>query len=110
MLWLTLLGMKRRRLLGLWPSLPLLPLYYLLMSVAAWAALYDLAVRPFHWRKTEHGLARTRRRPGRVGARRAPSFHAADHSLRGGSRPHEFRPFALRSLRGRGQDPAGARV
>jgi hypothetical protein len=61
-LWLTLLGMKRRKLLGLWLVLPLLPLYYLLMSLAAWAALYDLAVRPFHWRKTEHGLARTRRR------------------------------------------------
>lgn len=60
-LWLTLLGMKRRRLMGLWLSLPLLPLYYLLMSAAAWAALYDLAVRPFHWRKTEHGLARRRR-------------------------------------------------
>jgi hypothetical protein len=54
--------MKRRKLLGLWLVLPLLPLYYLLMSLAAWAALYDLAVRPFHWRKTEHGLARTRRR------------------------------------------------
>ncbi len=62
--WLALLGMKRRKLLGLWMFLPLLPLYYLLMSVAAWAALYDLAVRPFHWRKTEHGLARTRRRTG----------------------------------------------
>ena len=59
-LWLTLLGMTRRKLLGLWLVLPLLPLYYLLMSIAAWAALYDLAVRPFHWRKTEHGLARTR--------------------------------------------------
>jgi cellulose synthase/poly-beta-1,6-N-acetylglucosamine synthase-like glycosyltransferase len=64
LLWLTLLGMKRRKLLGLWLFLPLLPLYYFLMSVAAWAALYDLAVRPFHWRKTEHGLARTGRKGG----------------------------------------------
>ncbi len=63
-LWITLLGMKRRGLLGLWLSLPLLPFYYFLMSVAAWAALYDLAMRPFHWRKTEHGLARTRRKGG----------------------------------------------
>jgi hypothetical protein len=79
LLWLTLLGMKRRKLLGHWLFLPLLPLYYFLMSVAAWAALYDLAVRPFHWRKTEHGLARTGRKGGaRVTAHAPrPAFHAA---------------------------------
>lgn len=60
-LWLSLLGMKRRRLLGLWPFLPLLVPYYLLMSVASWAALYDLVLRPFHWHKTEHGLAKSSR-------------------------------------------------
>ncbi len=32
-----------------------LPLYYLLISAASWAALLDLAVRPFYWAKTEHG-------------------------------------------------------
>ncbi|MGH6800812.1 MAG: glycosyltransferase family 2 protein, partial [Methylocella sp.] len=37
-LWLALLGMKRRKLLGLWRFLPLLPLYYLLTSAAAWSA------------------------------------------------------------------------
>ncbi|MGH6848741.1 MAG: glycosyltransferase family 2 protein [Methylocella sp.] len=58
-LWLALLGMKRRKLQGLWPFLPLLPLYYLLTSVAAWLALYDLILRPYHWHKTEHGLAKT---------------------------------------------------
>jgi hypothetical protein len=81
LLWLTLLGMKRRKLLGLWLFLPLLPLYHFLMSVAAWAALYDLAVRPFHWRKTEHGLARTGRKGGaRVKAEAARStLRAADH-------------------------------
>ena len=31
-LWLALLGMKRRKLLGLWPFLPLLPIYYLLTA------------------------------------------------------------------------------
>src|ERR1700730_2806998 len=60
-LWLALLGMKRRKLLGLWPFLPLLPLYYLLTSVAAWMAIYDLILRPYHWHKTEHGLAKTSR-------------------------------------------------
>jgi hypothetical protein len=60
-LWLALLGMTRRRLMKLWPSLPLVPLYYLLASVAAWMALYDLILRPYHWHKTEHGLAKTPR-------------------------------------------------
>ncbi|MGH6835567.1 MAG: glycosyltransferase family 2 protein [Methylocella sp.] len=58
-LWLALLGMKRRKLLGLWPFVPLLPLYYLLTSAAAWLALCDLILRPYHWHKTEHGLAKT---------------------------------------------------
>nr|WP_280643040.1 glycosyltransferase family 2 protein [Methylocapsa acidiphila] len=60
-IWLSLLGMKRRKLLGLWPFLPLLFPYYLMMSAAAWAALYDLILRPHHWHKTEHGLARSSR-------------------------------------------------
>lgn len=32
-----------------------LPLYYVLISAATWAAVFDLAVRPFYWAKTEHG-------------------------------------------------------
>jgi len=69
LIWLALLGMRRRDLLGLWPYLPLLLPYHLLMSVAAWAALFDLFLRPFHWNKTEHGLARSsRRNPGRFSA------------------------------------------
>jgi glycosyltransferase XagB len=72
-LWLALLGMKRRKLLGLWPFLPLLPVYYLLTSAAAWMALYDLILRPYHWHKTEHGLAKTsRQRMLTVAARAAP--------------------------------------
>ena len=39
-------------------TLALAPLYYLLVSVAAWAAILDLAVRPHYWSKTEHGRAR----------------------------------------------------
>lgn len=56
-----LIGMKRRRLLALWPSLLLLPVYYALISFAAWTSLYDLVVRPYHWCKTEHGLSASRR-------------------------------------------------
>jgi cellulose synthase/poly-beta-1,6-N-acetylglucosamine synthase-like glycosyltransferase len=43
---------------GLYRYLPLLPVYYCLISIAAWAALIDLAWRPHYWSKTEHGLAR----------------------------------------------------
>ncbi len=53
------LSLRSRGLQRLYPSLPLLPLYYCLVSIAAWAALIDLALWPFHWPKTEHGLART---------------------------------------------------
>ncbi|MGP8232235.1 MAG: glycosyltransferase family 2 protein [Methylovirgula sp.] len=61
LLWPALLGMKRRRLLRLWPVLALLPLYSLLICAAAWAAVLDLVRQPFHWHKTEHGLAHRRR-------------------------------------------------
>jgi len=32
------------------------PVYWLMMSVAAGFATYDIIVRPFHWHKTKHGL------------------------------------------------------
>jgi len=52
----------RRR--GLWRLLPwilLLPLYYALVSLAAWRGLWELAIAPFRWNKTSHGHARTSR-------------------------------------------------
>ena len=39
----------------------LMPLHWLLLSVAAWRALYQLLFNPFHWEKTAHGLPRTSR-------------------------------------------------
>ncbi|QAY95340.1 hypothetical protein CWB41_05985 [Methylovirgula ligni] len=67
LLWPTLLGMQRRRLLRLWPVLALLPFYWLLICAAAWAAVFDLVRRPFHWHKTEHGLAHRRKSDGAQG-------------------------------------------
>lgn len=32
----------------------LVPLYWVLQSYAAWRAIYQLVVRPFHWEKTPH--------------------------------------------------------
>lgn len=60
--WHALFGMKQQRLLHLWPVLPLLLPYYCLHAVAAWMAIYELFRRPFHWHKTEHGLASTSQR------------------------------------------------
>jgi glycosyltransferase XagB len=61
-IWLpAFIGMKRRSLWFLWPYMLLLPLYYVLISLAAWNALRELIVHPFRWNKTEHGLAKTSR-------------------------------------------------
>ena len=35
-----------------------MPVYWLLMSGAAWLALWQFMTAPFHWNKTEHGLSR----------------------------------------------------
>ena len=44
-----------RRRWGLLWQLPLLPLYWLLISFAAYRALIQLGRTPFHWEKTTHG-------------------------------------------------------
>ena len=56
------LGLARRRLRKVAWVLLLMPLHWLLLSLAAWRALYQLAVAPYAWEKTEHGLARHSRR------------------------------------------------
>lgn len=55
------LGAWRRGAVDLWRWLPGLPLYYLLVSAAAWLALVEYSNRRFAWNKTEHGLARSSR-------------------------------------------------
>lgn len=53
---------------GLWRSkqlasawiLPTIPAYWLLLSLAAWRALWKLVRAPYHWEKTEHGIAARR--------------------------------------------------
>ncbi len=55
------LGAWRRGAIDLWRWLPLLPIYYLLVSLAAWLALVEYSNRRFAWNKTEHGLARSSR-------------------------------------------------
>ena len=56
------IGLSRRRLLTSAGYLLLTPFYWALLSVAAWRAIGQLVVAPYHWEKTAHGLARHSRR------------------------------------------------
>ena len=64
-----LVGLARRRLHGCAWVLITIPIYWLLLSVAAWRALYQFVTAPYYWEKTEHGLARSSYRAGRRGAK-----------------------------------------
>jgi hypothetical protein len=52
-------GLARRRMFGIAGTLLATPLYWLLLSLAAWRALMQFLFSPYKWEKTEHGLART---------------------------------------------------
>ena len=54
------LGARRAGLRGLLRVAPLLPLYHLLVSWAAWRALIELTRDPHRWSKTRHGVSRAR--------------------------------------------------
>ena len=55
---LGLLVVRRRGLGALIKQIPLMPLYWLLISAAAYRALWQFATARFKWEKTEHGLAK----------------------------------------------------
>lgn len=55
------LGLLRRGLTANAWILLLTPVHWLVLSLAAWRALYQLIVAPYVWEKTEHGLAKTSR-------------------------------------------------
>lgn len=54
-------GLARRRLLSSAWVLLLVPVHWLLLSLAAWQAVIKLARDPYRWDKTEHGCASTSR-------------------------------------------------
>ena len=56
----ALIGIARRGLWHLLPWVPLLPLYQLLVSVAAYRAFWEFLRSPHSWNKTRHGVARNR--------------------------------------------------
>jgi cellulose synthase/poly-beta-1,6-N-acetylglucosamine synthase-like glycosyltransferase len=54
-------GLLRRGLVAHAWVLLFVPAHWLLLSLAAWRALYQLIRDPYRWEKTDHGLARTSR-------------------------------------------------
>jgi cellulose synthase/poly-beta-1,6-N-acetylglucosamine synthase-like glycosyltransferase len=59
----AVIAAKFRRLNVTASVLLLFPVYYLLVSVATWVAMLDLALRPHYWAKTAHGRSRQRQTP-----------------------------------------------
>ncbi|NMC85678.1 MAG: glycosyltransferase [Anaerolineaceae bacterium] len=55
-IYMNLLGTYRRKYYDLGRYALLTPIYWFLMSIAAWRALWQLVTRPFYWEKTVHGL------------------------------------------------------
>jgi cellulose synthase/poly-beta-1,6-N-acetylglucosamine synthase-like glycosyltransferase len=51
------LALKRRAARRLYLQVPLMPLYWLLISAAAYRAMWQFATDRFAWEKTEHGVA-----------------------------------------------------
>ncbi len=60
----------RRGLVRVCPSAIFTPIYWLLISFAAWKALFQLVTRPSYWEKTDHGLSE------HAQARRNAALHA----------------------------------
>ncbi|MCJ2088804.1 glycosyltransferase [Methylobacterium sp. E-005] len=70
----ALIGSVRRGWSDLAPCALGMPVYFLMVSLAAWLALVELVRAPERWNKTQHGLARTSRssrlrHPGSAGGR-----------------------------------------
>jgi cellulose synthase/poly-beta-1,6-N-acetylglucosamine synthase-like glycosyltransferase len=57
----SVIGLSRRGLLRSSWVLALVPIHWVLLSLAAWRALFQLIRDPHRWEKTEHGLARNSR-------------------------------------------------
>lgn len=51
-------ALRQRGLKGWWFTIATMPFYWVLMSIAAWMAVWQLIFAPFKWNKTEHGLSK----------------------------------------------------
>ncbi len=57
-IYLNLLPIFKRKLYTLLPYAFLNPVYWILHSIAAYKALWQLFTKPFYWEKTQHGLSK----------------------------------------------------
>ncbi len=104
---LTVVATLKARRFELLMHLPLVPLYWCLISLAAWRALWQLRASPFHWEKTEHGLSRRRTARSKrlvTGARRQAGGRRQKNSGSGDVRKE---PAARRSQSRGARRPAG---
>ncbi len=101
---LDLIGLRRRRLLGVAWVLVLTPLHWFLLSIAAWRGLFELIYAPQRWGKTEHGLARTSRAAGSRGCGSKPHQTADDSWQKQVNKPR------LEPLVGRARSPSVATI
>lgn len=88
------LGLARRGWRGMWGTALCLPVYYALVSLAAWRGLYELFTAPSHWHKTEHGAAPAETEPAAPAQMRRKSSAAASDGARVVSSPATKRPWA----------------
>lgn len=56
--YIMMLGVTKREKFGLIPFALVVPLYWILMSIAGYKGLYQLFINPFYWEKTQHGLSK----------------------------------------------------
>jgi cellulose synthase/poly-beta-1,6-N-acetylglucosamine synthase-like glycosyltransferase len=71
--YLYLLACMKRKQYHLLPWVLFMPCYWLLMSIAALYALFELLLKPHYWQKTVHGLHLKRKRRSSVAAVTLPS-------------------------------------
>ena len=55
-IYLNMIAVFRRKLFHLTPYALTNPIYWIMHSIAAYMALWQLFTKPFYWEKTEHGL------------------------------------------------------
>jgi hypothetical protein len=57
MIYVCMMGAFKRRRYGLVGWALLNPLYWIMHSIAAYKALWQLLTRPYYWEKTAHGIS-----------------------------------------------------
>ena len=59
-MWAGVRALRSAGIRGWYLAIAAMPVYWLLVSLAAWRALYEIAVSPYSWNKTRHGLRKRR--------------------------------------------------